>query len=307
MSSNARLSHADFTMTGPAALSTHAILQLAVRGDGATRVVTLDPGFQGLPDTAHGGTVLALFDAVAVAAGARTIAGVYRRRVPLATSLTLAVDRTASATCLRLSDGATLLVDGAVERGDVPALREGASAAPEPGGAAFALSRPTVPLPISKTCFACGVENPLGLRVQLSIDDDRVGGRWTVPAPFRTDSGSVALVAITTLLDEAAFWLGALASGESGMTTDLRVQLHGSLAVDSALTVVGSRAAVRVRADDPRYWETDVAVADDHGRILASARITFVAVRGAARKLVTGLLAMNPPEVLRRVFPSYAR
>src|SRR5947207_8723151 len=105
MSSNARLSHADFTMTGPAALSTHAILQRAARGDGAARVVTLDPAFQGLPDTAHGGTVLALFDAVAATAGARTLAGVYRRRVPLATPLTLAIDR--DATRFRLSDGGT--------------------------------------------------------------------------------------------------------------------------------------------------------------------------------------------------------
>ena len=132
MSSNARLSHADFTMTGPAALSTHAILQRAARGDGAARVVTLDPAFQGLPDTAHGGTVLALFDAVAATAGARTLAGVYRRRVPLATPLALAIDR--DATRFRLSDGGTLLVDGVVERGEAPAWRDGAST--EPGGGA---------------------------------------------------------------------------------------------------------------------------------------------------------------------------
>ena len=91
------------------------------------------------------------------------------------------------------------------------------------------------------------------------------------------------------------------------MTTDLRVQLHGSLAFDGDVTVLGSRAAVLAHPDDPRYWDTHVAVTDDSGRSVASARITFVAVRGAARTLVAGLLAMNPPEVLRRVFPSYVR
>ena len=46
-------------MTGPDRLSTDAVLRRALIGDGAARVVTLDPSFQGLPDTAHGGTILA--------------------------------------------------------------------------------------------------------------------------------------------------------------------------------------------------------------------------------------------------------
>ena len=64
---------------------------------------------------------------------------------------------------------------------------------------------------------------------------------------------------------------------------------------------------MRARPDDPRYWDTEVGAWDDAGRIVASARITFVAVRGAARKLCTGLLAMNPPEILHRIFPAYVR
>jgi hypothetical protein len=40
---------------------------------------------------------------------------------------------------------------------------------------------------------------------------------------------------------------------------------------------------------------------------VATARITFVAVRGAARRLVTGMLAMNDPACVRRVFPAYTR
>ncbi len=47
------------------------------------------------------------------------------------------------------------------------------------------------------------------------------------------------------------------------------------------------------------------ASADARGRLLASAAITFVTIRGAARRLVTGLLGINPPDVVRRVFPAY--
>jgi hypothetical protein len=169
-------------------------------------------------------------------------------------------------------------------------------------------------LPLSKTCFACGTENTLGLRVRLRIDDEHVFGVWQPTEQFRRSGGGLPVVAITTLLDEAAFWLGAAGSGESGMTTGLRVRLHAAVpAADAAspgggaILVVGSRGSVRARADDPRYWETAIGAWDSDGRLLASAEITFVAVRGAARKLVNGLLAMNPPDVLRRVFPAYVR
>ena len=115
------------------------------------------------------------------------------------------------------------------------------------------------------------------------------------------------LRALTTLLDETAFWLGALATGESGMTTDLAVTLHGPVPFGAALTVSGRRATVRPHADDRRYWDTEVAARDAAGALVASARITFVAVRGAARRLVTGMLAINDADVVRRVFPAYAR
>ena len=151
------------------------------------------------------------------------------------------------------------------------------------------------------------MDNPLGMRVQLEFDDAEVRGAWRPRAAFQTSDGALATAAVTTLLDEAAFWLGALATGESGMTTDLAVTLHARLPFGAALTVRGARAAVRRRPDDGRYWDTEVVAATEDGRPVAAARITFVAVRGAARRLLGGLLAMNDPALLRRVFPSYVR
>jgi acyl-coenzyme A thioesterase PaaI-like protein len=158
---------------------------------------------------------------------------------------------------------------------------------------------------VSTTCFACGIDNTLGLRARLTIDHERVGGVWAPSAAFRAGD-ALATVAVTTLLDEAAFWLGAAASGEAGMTTELRIRLHAPAAF-GRVVVAGSRASVRARADDPRYWDTEIAAWDDRGTLVATAAITFVAVRGVARKLVAGLLAVNPPDVLRRVFPTYVR
>ena len=70
--------------------------------------------------------------------------------------------------------------------------------------------------------------------------------------------------------------------------------------------ITGERARVR-QADDPRYWTTEISAWDESDALVASASITFVSVRGSARKLVTGLLAMNDPTILRRIFPQYMR
>jgi acyl-coenzyme A thioesterase PaaI-like protein len=266
----------------------------SVDRDGGRLTLTLAPGLQGLPDTAHGGSVLAVFDAVAEATGPRTIVGVYRRRVPVGVPLGLAMRRDGAAARFELIDGRATLVEGSVEGATGPA--------PE----AARLALPAYPLPVSHTCFACGTRNEIGLHLALEFDEQAVAGAWVARDLFRTREGTVATVVLTTLLDEAAFWLGALATGEAGMTTEVRVRLLRSPAFGTRLRVSGLRARVRPLAGDPRYWQTETAIHDERGAPIATGRITFVAVRGAAKRLVAGLLAMNPAGVVRRVFPAYA-
>ena len=292
-------------------------------------ILTLDPAFQGLPDTAHGGSVLAAFDTVAGLSMPRAVSGVYRKRVPLATPLRLAVGRDNGAHTFVLRDSADVLADGRVAPlapdardrgvpgllGDPCLLRGGERSAHETsatGSVASVVSEgprratvPAHPLPVSRTCFACGVANELGLRAQLEFNDAEVRGTWKPRAPFRTAGGALTTAALTTLCDETAFWIGALATGESGMTTDLAVTLHRAVPFDAALTVTGSRAAALPRAD-PRYWETEVVARTEDRTLVASARITFAVARGAAGRLVRGMLAMNDPAVVARVFPAYA-
>jgi hypothetical protein len=264
--------------------------------DGDERSLTLDRAFQGLPDTAHGGSVLALFDLAAGGAGPRALRGHYLRRVPLGVPLRLRAERAGGDSRFTLLDDAATLVDGEITAG---AAGADTAAAPPPADAP--------PLPISRGCFACGTDNALGLRVQLRADDGAVGGAWRPRPGFASPDGALAPVALTTLLDETAFWLGALATGEAGMTTELRVTLHGDTPAAGEIRVAGARADVRQRADDPRYWDTVVSARDATGRVVATGAITFVAVRGAARRLAAGMLAVNAPDLLRRVFPAYVR
>src|SRR5262245_25698480 len=195
-----------------------ATLRDALGGAGDDVTLTLDPAFQGLPDAAHGGSVLGLFDLLASRRDRRTVRGRYLRRVPLGAPLVLTLRRDADGLACRVAEpgGGAVLVDGGV---GVAHLETGAPAAVSSGSPA--------PLPASLTCVACWLENPRGLRAQLAFDAGAVTGTWAPRPGFVGDDGRLSPIALTTLLDEAAFWLGALASGESGMTTDLVVTLHG--------------------------------------------------------------------------------
>src|SRR3989442_171489 len=261
-------------------------------------ILTLDPHFQGLPDTAHGGSVLAAFDALAGLTGPRHVGGVYRKRVPVGVPLALTHGRTEATHTFVVRDATSVLVNGRVA--PVADTRRGAPAplgdpwllgvAEHGTGETFAFGwvagvadegrgRPRAhQLPISRTCFACGVDNTLGLRVRLEFDDAEVRGAWTPREPFRTADGTLATVALTTLCDEAAFWLGALATGESGMTTELAVTLRRAVPFLGALTVTGPRAAARPQPD-PRYWDTEALVGTGARTPVPAARITFVGCR----------------------------
>jgi acyl-coenzyme A thioesterase PaaI-like protein len=276
--------------------TTDSVLRGGIAGHGDELRLTLDPRFQGLPDTAHGGSVLAAFQIVAGIAGRQEVRGMYRKRVPVGTPLRLSVaHRNGGMACRLFDDTNAVLVEGGVQP-----VAEAGLAAPVTDDAGD-------PLPVSSTCFACGLDNELGLRAQLLFDETRVWGRWAPRETTAAADGSLAPIALTALLDEAAFWLGALASGESGMTTELAVTLHRSIGHGAPILVAGARSRTRARDDDRRYWETEVTAVDASGCIVASGRITFVALRGAARRLVTGLLARNSPDILRRVFPAYTR
>ena len=277
------------------ATTTDSVLREGLRAHGDEFRLTLDPRLSGLPDTAHGGSVLAAFHALSDVTGPRQVSGTYRKRVPLGIPLRLSLAReNDTIACALFDDTGAVLVDGGV--------RDAAAAPLTPAPAGDGGD----PLPVTSTCLACGVDNALGLRAQLAFDDERVWTRWTPRETAAREDGSLAPIALTALLDEAAFWLGALASGESGMTTDLAVTIHRELPFGEPVVVAGTRSRTRAR-DDGRYWETEVTAADTSGEIVASGQIVFVAVRGTARRLMGGFLARSTPEILRRIFPAYAR
>lgn len=269
--------------------------------DGKGRL-TLAGALQGFPDTAHGGGVLAAFDLVAsrriTPATARTIEGRIQKSIPLETSLPLTTRESPSGVGLTLGDGAQPLA-GALVR----------PVAPEPAPPWNGWSGPpekSLGFPTSRGCLACGSENPVGLRVRLRFDDRRVWAEYRPPETYGAPDGRIAPALYTVLLDEMAWWLGALASGEAGVTTDITVTLHRP-AHPFGDTLLGFGSRDRVAAADERghFWKTETAVLASDGALLASGAITFAGSRVYSRRLIPKLLAWNPPESLRPIFPAH--
>jgi acyl-coenzyme A thioesterase PaaI-like protein len=281
------------------------ILRTCLVPDEPGFTVTLDPALQGLPGAAHGGSVPALFDEAVGRAGARRLTSHYAKRVPVGAPLRLRVTPDADgATCALFDGDGVPLVEGGV-RGLGPA-------SPSPADGPTRLPDPSAQsLPVSRGCFVCGVENALGLGVPVVFDEERVWATWwprtATRWPRAVDAGQsrLAPLALTALLDEVAFWLGALATGESGLTTDLAITLQRDAALRSPLVVTGDRRRVAPRARDLRYVETAVDAIDGDGALVATATITFVVIRGAARRLAAALREVNPPAVVGRAFPRY--
>src|SRR5712692_8684781 len=92
-----------------------SVLREGLRAHGDEFRLTLDPRLSGLPDTAHGGSVLAAFQAIAGGVGPQRVRGNYKKRVPLGVPLRLTLAREPDDSAFGLFDATgSLLVEGGV-------------------------------------------------------------------------------------------------------------------------------------------------------------------------------------------------
>jgi hypothetical protein len=275
-------------------------LSLAAEGTGH---LTLAATLQGFPETAHGGAVLAAFDQVAArwlnATGAsRMVTAQVQKSIPLQTSLRLAGQALGGEITLTLGDGGKPMARCRVTR-DVT------EAAPPLNGWSGPPDE-SLGFPTARGCLACGGENPVGLRVRLRFDDRWVWSEYRPSETYRTSDGRIAPALFTVLLDEMAWWLGALATGEAGVTTDIRIALRRPAhPFGEPLLAVGPRDCVAVTDEKGHFWKTETFVLAADGTLLASGAIVFASSRVYSKRLIPQLLKTNPPESLRPIFPGH--
>jgi uncharacterized protein (TIGR00369 family) len=123
-------------------------------------------------------------------------------------------------------------------------------------------------------CFACGKDNPQGMRLKFFIDEEarqaickfKLTRRYTGP-PGHAHGGIIA-----TILDEAMGKINRL-SRVVALTRSMKVDYLKPVPLGKPLTVIGRAQGVEGRE------HTNVAeITDDQGKVLARSTGVFVAV-----------------------------
>ena len=127
--------------------------------------------------------------------------------------------------------------------------------------------------PNSRMCFACGLENPIGLKMDFYQDEkDRVVAKFTTRDEHQGYPGVVHGGIVTALLDEV---LGRVAiAAERWMVTGrLNIRFRRPVPVGETLTIVGEAVSWKKRTLEARG---EIRLAD--GQVGAEASGTFLEI-----------------------------
>jgi acyl-coenzyme A thioesterase PaaI-like protein len=97
----------------------------------------------------------------------------------------------------------------------------------------------TIPNSEDQTCFACGPNNPNGLKMKFSTDGERVYSFMRAPSSMTGWDQTVHGGILTTMLDEVMGWGVIYLLKKIGMTKSITVEFNKAVYAGERLTVVG--------------------------------------------------------------------
>jgi hypothetical protein len=275
---------------------------VALGRDGHGRFAAPQP-LQSWPGIVHGGGLVALLDEAAAPlgrpAGPRLLEGRLTSSVPIETQLPLEGHADDGAISVAILQNGQPLTSGTITALDGAPAKPAAPRQPEREGWA---------LPMSEQCLACGADNRLGLQAGLRFDDEGVWARWAPREPWRMAGDRLHAALAPVLLDEIAWWLGALLMKEGGLTNRISLRLLRPDAPFAGPLFAAGRFADVTPIDKKRtFWRTETALLGADGALLATASIVFRGGADYSARQMEYFRPRTPPEVFRRMFPSYAR
>jgi len=248
----------------------------------------------------HGGGLVAILDAAARALGGpeapRVIEGRLTSSVPIATPLALEGSARGESAAITIFQNGQTLTSATVR---------------PPSAALRVVPPPRTPgngttLPMSDDCLACGARNPLGLQQALRFDEEGVWARLTPRPPWRVDAARIHDALAPVVLDEVAWWLGALMMREGGLTNRIQVTFHASpLPAAGPLLAIGRFADVTPVDRQRTFWRTACALFDEGGRVLAEAAIVFRGGPEWSARQMPYFKARTDGATFGRMFPGY--
>jgi len=260
------------------------------------------PILQSWPGIVHGGGLVALLDSAAAALSPdrapRLIEGRLTSSVPLETPLALEGHADGAGATVTILDGTQPLTSATISHGDIEDI------APDPGWRAS--GREGWPMPRSDQCLACGAHNPLGLQLGLRFDGDGVWAHFVPRDPWRGPGDRLAPALPAVVLDEIAWWLGALVTKEGGLTNRIALTLLRPDAIaPGPVTAVGRFADVTPVDRRRTFWRTRSALLAADGTVLASAAIVFRAGANYSERQMAFFRSRTDPEIFERMFPNH--
>jgi hypothetical protein len=198
--------------------------------------------------------------------------------------------------------GASVTVLG----GDQTLSSASVSVGPAPAALGWRGGGEGLALPMSEDCLACGSRNPLGLQTALRFDGEGVWARIAPRAPWLAGAAIAHAALAPVLLDEVAWWLGALTMREGGLTNRIQVTL-GAAALPAAGPLVAAGRFADVEPVDRKrtFWRTTAGLFDAEGRVLATAVIVFRGGAEYSARQVPYFRARVTPSTFARMFPNY--
>jgi len=140
-------------------------------------------------------------------------------------------------------------------------------------------------LPNSRTCFVCGTENPIGMRVRFRVEGD---GVMTEFIPSEAHMGYVGIVhggVLATLLDETMGWAPSIITHRFCMAVELQIRYVRS-------APIGRKLIIRSRATrtEGRLWEAKGEVVDEEGTVYVKGAGKFYPLSNEETDRVRGYL-----------------
>ena len=133
-------------------------------------------------------------------------------------------------------------------------------------------------LPRDTTCFICGKDNPIGLKLHFHrLDDLRVSAKINLHTHFAGFKGTAHGGIISAMLDDAMDWALYNSTGKLYVTSQLTVNFKKPVPIDTDLEVI----AYSVKHPDGRTRKIEYAraeIVDSKGEILATADGKFFQV-----------------------------
>jgi hypothetical protein len=261
------------------------------------------PALQSWPGIVHGGALVALLDAASNAIGGdgrpRRLEGRLTSSVPLETPLQLEGHHEAGSRTVSILDRGQPLTSVTVTP------EPGEASAPPPWG--WSGGEEGWPMPLSDQCLACGAGNALGLQLGLRFDGEGVWARFRPREAWRGPGDRLDPALPAVVLDEVAWWLGALVAREGGLTNRIAITLlRPDAAVTGPVTAVGRFADVTPVDRRRAFWRTRSAVLADDGAPLATANIVFRAGPDYSARQIPFFRSRTDPAIFARLFPNHA-